>query len=170
MTKLKLIPMTLLAASCALAQLQPTTAAVDLGKAPSIDSSKVKPNAAVLRPNAVNSTPIRDTLIASEVTIAPKDYKMFESGYDYSGAEKVGISVTTLNDPNSRLTNVQFGVAFAGPGEWYVLTKVINGSDFPFMDHGGATVDVYGPGLKIAVFNKWYDARQDHADVGVRRG
>ena len=69
------------------------------------------------------------------------------------GSERVGISVTTLSDPRSRLTNVRIGVAFAAPGDWYVITDVIFCSDFFYYDHGGATVPVYGPLMKLAVSN-----------------
>ena len=92
-------------------------------------------------------------VLAREYTIAPGTTAFFECPWDLSGSERVGISVTTFSDPRSRLTNVRIGVAFAAPGEWYVVTDVILGSSFFNYDHGGATVPVYGPRMELAVSN-----------------
>src|SRR5690242_5124613 len=50
------------------------------------------------------SYPLRQVL-ATEYTIAPGATAFFEWLADLSGSERVGISVTTLSDPRSRLTN-----------------------------------------------------------------
>ena len=64
----------------------------------------------------------------------------------------MAISVTTL-DNETFLTKIRIGVAFAAYGSWYVLTDVIKGSTFVFKNHGGATVPVYGPAMKLMIFN-----------------
>jgi hypothetical protein len=92
-------------------------------------------------------------VLATEYTIAPGATAFFEWLWDLSGSERVGISVTTLSDPRSRLTNVRIGVAFAAPGDWYIVTDVILCSSFYYFDHGGATVPVYGPRMELAVSN-----------------
>jgi hypothetical protein len=92
-------------------------------------------------------------VLAAEFTIASGDTAFFAFPWDLSGSERVGISVTTLSDPRSRLSNVRIGVAFAAPGDWYIVTDVILGSSFFYFDHGGATVPVYGPLMKLAVSN-----------------
>jgi hypothetical protein len=92
-------------------------------------------------------------VLAAEFTIAPGATAYFEWLTDLSGSEHVGISVTTLTDPRSRLTNVRIGVAFAAPGEWYIVSDVILCSSFYYSDHGGVTVPVYGPRMKVVVSN-----------------
>lgn len=119
----------------------------DLGKAP-LEKAPVRRSAV----SASDSYPIRQVL-AAEYTIAPGTYTAFDWPADLSGSERVGISVTTLSDPRSRLTNVRIGVAFAAPGEYYVVTDVILGSSFFYYDHGGATVPVYGPNMRLIVSN-----------------
>jgi len=98
------------------------------------------------------STSLRQVL-ATEYTIAPGATAVFEWLWDLSGSERVGISVTTFSDPRSRLTNVRIGVAFAAPGDWYIVSDVILCSSFYYFDHGGATVPVYGPRMELAVSN-----------------
>src|SRR5262249_16299375 len=92
-------------------------------------------------------------VLAREFTIQPGATAYFEYDDYLSGSERVGISVTTASDPRSRLTNVRIGVAFAAPGDWYIVTDVILCSSFYYYDHGGATVPVYGPLMKLAVSN-----------------
>jgi hypothetical protein len=92
-------------------------------------------------------------VLAAEYIIPPGVTAFFEWLTDLSGSERVGISVTTLSDPRSSLTDVRIGVAFAAPGEWYVVSDVIWCSSFFYSDHGGATVPVYGPLMKLAVSN-----------------
>jgi hypothetical protein len=125
------------------------TGAGDLGKA---QLGKAPERRTTMSFGDWGAYPARQVL-AAEYTIAPGTTAYFAWPADLSGSERVGISVTTLSDPRSRLTNVRIGVAFAGPGEWYVLTNVILGSSFFYYDHGGATVPVYGPFLKLAVTN-----------------
>ncbi len=122
------------------------------GKAPAARSNAKDHTPATATSAAVSSTPLRE-VIASNVTIAANDSAIFEWKVDLSGADKVGISVTTLGDANSRLTKVRIGVAFAAPGDWYILSDVILCSSFYYYDHGGVTVPVYGPFMKVAVFN-----------------
>jgi hypothetical protein len=119
----------------------------DLGRAPSAK--------APARRSAVSTSDsytLRQVL-AAEYTIAPGTFATFDWPPDLSGSERVGISVTTLSDPRSRLNNVRIGVAFAAPGEYYVVTDVILGSSFFYYDHGGATVPVYGPYMRLIVSN-----------------
>jgi hypothetical protein len=116
-----------------------------LGKAPAR-------RAAVPTDDYSGSYTLRQVL-AAEYTIVPGTTAFFEWQTDLSGSEHVGISVTTLSDPRSRLTDVRIGVAFAEPGDWYIVTDVILGSSFFYYDHGGATVPVYGPFMKVAVSN-----------------
>jgi hypothetical protein len=123
-----------------------------LGKARTTAYKAQGVRAAAVGNAAVSSTTLRETL-AKNVTIAANDYAAFEWGADLSGADKVGISLTTLGDPSSRLTKVRIGVAFAAPGDWYILSDVILGSSLYFLDHGGVTVPVYGPFMKLIVFN-----------------
>jgi len=92
-------------------------------------------------------------VLAREHIIAPGTIAFFEWQADLSGSERVGISITTFSDPRSRLTNVRIGVAFAAPGDWYIVSDVILGSSFFHFDHGGATVPVYGPRMMLAVSN-----------------
>jgi hypothetical protein len=92
-------------------------------------------------------------VLGREFTVLPGYTTWFEWGTDLTGSQKVGISITTLSDVRSSLSNVRIGVAFAGPGDWYVITDVIHGSDFFYIDHGGATVSVYGPFMKLLITN-----------------
>lgn len=127
---------------------------VNLGKAPL--TSVKKPGtkfATSTTPSAVASTTLRELLIAKEVTIAAKDNAIFEAASDFTGTQTVGVSITSLSDPNTKLTNVRVGVAFAAPGDFYVLSDMIKCNTFYYQDHGGATVPVYGPLIKLLVFN-----------------
>jgi hypothetical protein len=120
-------------------------AKANFGKAPAA-------RAAVSTSEAVSPTTIRQVL-AREFTILPGTTAFFEWSADLSGADHVGISLTTLSDPQSRLTQVRIAVAFAAPGDWYILTDVILCNSFYYLDHGGATVPVYGPLMKLLVSN-----------------
>jgi len=142
------------ATSIAIAADQNQTKAGMFGKAPAKMTAMVVPfvSNGQTASAAITSTPIREVM-AKEITVAAGDHAILESNSDFSGAGKVGLAVTTLSDPKSTMTNVRFGMAWAGPGDWYVLTDVIDGSMFYYLDHGGATVPVYGPSLKVAVFN-----------------
>lgn len=140
----------LLVACVSLAVAGDQSTAGDLGKGPAkLVTVKAKSEITSL---AITSTTMRE-VIASEVTIAANGNAIFQSTLDFSGADKVGMAVTTLSDSNSTMTKVRFGVAWAAPGDWYVLTDMVLGSGFYFIDHGGATVPVYGPFLKVIVFN-----------------
>ena len=101
-------------------------------------------------PGAANSKRI---VFAREFVLLPGSTTYFEWLTDLSGAERVAISMTTLSDPAADLSQVRVGVAFASPGDWYIITDVIFGSSFFYRDHGGATVPVYGPLMKLAVSN-----------------
>jgi hypothetical protein len=124
---------------------QDQTAAGNLGKA---DFGKARTRAFA----ALSSNPMREVL-AKDITVTPGDNAMFAWNADLSGSGKVGISITSLGDPNTRLTKVRIGVAFAAPGDWYILSDMITCSSFYYYDHGGATVPVYGPYMKLIVFN-----------------
>jgi hypothetical protein len=117
----------------------------DFGRAPSA-------RAAAMSTDSSPAYGMRQVL-AREYTIMPHSIAFFDLAADLSGAKKVGISVTTASDLASRLSNVTIGVAFAAPEEYYVLTDVIFGSDFYYYDHGGATVPVYGPIMRLCVTN-----------------
>src|SRR5258706_7692423 len=93
-----------------------------LGKAPAI-------RAAVSTSESLSSSTMRQVL-ARELTIFPGTTVYLEWLTDLSGSERVGISVTTLSDPYSRLSNVRIGVAFAAPGDWYIVGDVILGGTF----------------------------------------
>jgi hypothetical protein len=125
-------------------------AAGDVGKAKAGKAPAVR--AAASSGEALSANTLREVL-AREVTIFPGTTTSFEWLSDLSGAQRVGISLTTLSDANSRLTNVRIGVAFAAPGDWYVVSDVILGSSFFYSDHGGATVPVYGPRMLVQLSN-----------------
>jgi hypothetical protein len=137
--------------SLAFAGDQPT-AALTLGKAPAKPTASAKLRQAESSAAATASNPIIETL-ATLVTIDPHSNAIFQAQSDFTGADKMGFSVTTLSDSNSKMTQVRFGVAWAAPGNWFVLTDMILGNSFYYYDHGGATVPVYAPILKIVVFN-----------------
>jgi hypothetical protein len=92
-------------------------------------------------------------VFAREFVLPPGSTTYFEWLTDLSGAERVAISMTTLSDRTASLSQVRVDVAFASPGDWYIITDVIFGSSFFYSDHGGATVPVYGPLMKLAVSN-----------------
>lgn len=123
-----------------------------LGKAPATVGQGREVKLASSANTTGASNPLRG-VIARNWTIAAGDYVVFEWPVDLSGADKVNISVTTLGDLNSRLTKVRFGVAFAAPADWYVITDMVLGSSFSLSDHGGFTVPVYGPFIKVVVYN-----------------
>jgi hypothetical protein len=122
----------------------------DLGKAPfgKVPAARIAASAS----DWGSSNNLRQVLVR-EFTIAPGASAFAEWFSDLSGSERVGISVTTASDPRSRLTNVRIGVAFAAPGEWYIVSDVILCSSFYYSDHGGVTVPVYGPRMKVVVSN-----------------
>jgi hypothetical protein len=122
----------------------------DLGKAQSGNGPARR--ASVSTSDSWGSNTLRQVL-ARDYTIAPGTTAFFEWLWDLSGSEHVGISVTTFSDPRSRLTNVRIGVAFAAPGDWYIVSDVILCSSFYYFDHGAATVPVYGPRMQLAVSN-----------------
>jgi hypothetical protein len=125
-------------------------AAGDLGKAQSGKASAGRIAASASESAASNS--LRQVL-AKEYTLPPGTTTFFEWLSDLSGSGRVGISVTTMSDPRSSLTNIRIGVAFAAPGDLYVVSDVILGNSFYYFDHGGATVPVYGPRMMLAVSN-----------------
>lgn len=125
-------------------------AAGDLGKAKLGKAPAAR--AAASTSESVSSNTMRQVL-AREYTIYPGTTAFFEWFADLSGSERVAISVATFSDPYSRLDQVRIGVAFAAPGDWYVYSDVIFGGSFYYLDHGGATVRVYGPRMKLAVSN-----------------
>jgi hypothetical protein len=125
---------------------QDQTAAGNLGKADFGKAQTIRTFA------AVTSNPMREVL-AKDVTIAAGDNAMFTWSSDLSGSDKVGISITSLGDPNTRLTKLRIGVAFAAPGDWFIMSDMVLCSSFYYYDHGGATVPVYGPFMKLALFN-----------------
>ena len=150
---MRLLSVSILVVACislAVADDQPK--AGGFGKAPAKTVTVKARTAESTSQAAITSNQIRQ-VIAKEAIIAAKDHAIFEVTADFSGADKVGLTVTTLSDSNSKLTDVRFGIAWAAPGEWYVLTDTVLGNTFYYYDHGGATVPVYGPFLKVAVFN-----------------
>jgi len=116
---------------------------VNLGKAPASRAVAAK---------EASSTSFHHVL-GREFTVLPGYITWFEWGADLTGSQKVGIAITTLSDVRSSLSNVRIGVAFAGPGNWYVITDMIHCGDFFYIDHGGATVPVYGPFMKLLIYN-----------------
>jgi hypothetical protein len=124
-------------------------AAGDLGKAP---MDKAPAARSPVSTSDSSSYTLRQVL-AREYTISPGTTAFIEWQSDLTGAQRVGISVTTLTDPRSKLTDVRIGVAFAAPGEYYTVSDVILGSSFYYSDHGAATVPVYGPRMLLSVSN-----------------
>jgi hypothetical protein len=118
---------------------------LNLGRAPAA-------RAAVTTSDASTSVTQR-AVMARELTIFPGSTQFIDWPNDLSGCTKIGISVTSLSDPRSSLESIRIGVAFAAPGDWYVISDVIFGSDFVYSDHGGATVPVYGPFMRLVVTN-----------------
>jgi len=92
-------------------------------------------------------------VLAREYTILPRSTVYFDVPADLSGSQSVGISLATFSDPRSSLANVRIGVAFAAPGDWYIISDVILGSSFYYYDHGAATVPVYGPFMRLILSN-----------------
>jgi hypothetical protein len=88
----------------------------------------------------------------SEKIVPAGDFVDIEWDADLNGSETVAISVVA--DENSKLTDIRIVVGFAGEGEWYALTDMIECKNFFFWDHGGASVPVYGPFMRIIVDNK----------------
>ena len=125
-------------------------AAGDLGKAPA--GKALASRAAASAGASTPSTTIRQVL-ARELTIFPGTTTFLDWSADLSGTERIGISITTGSDPNSRLTDLRIGVAFAAPGDWYIISDVILGNSFFYIDHGAATVPVYGPHMRLVVSN-----------------
>src|ERR1700694_669085 len=80
--------------------------ASNFGKAPaatvSVRASTAAATTQSVSNSAINSNPMRE-VIAKEITIAAKDYALFEVPLDFNGTEKVGIAVTTLSDSSSSL-------------------------------------------------------------------
>ena len=119
----------------------------DLGKA----SIKTAPRAVTSNATAAGSS-VR-SVVAVNQTIYPG--YVFDSGelaIDFSGAENVAIAISSSSD----LTSTVIGVEWAAPGDYFVLTDMVLGSDLvapnaPGM--GGGRVPVYGPALKIVVLN-----------------
>jgi len=138
----------LLCALASIAGAQERVAAGDLGK---VNLGKAPTSRALVAKDAASTSYYH--VFAREFTIPSGYTTSFEWGADLTGSQKVGISITTLTDIRSSLENVRIGVAFAGPGDWYVITDVIHGSDFFYTDHGGATVPVYGPYMKLLIIN-----------------
>jgi hypothetical protein len=123
----------------------------DLGK---LDLGRAAAARAPAPQDSVTITPtVQRAVVAREVTIFPGTTGFFDFPNDLSGCQQIGISVTSLSDPQSVLSNIRIGVAWAAPGDWYVITDVILGSDFVYTDHGGATVPVYGPFMRLVVTN-----------------
>jgi hypothetical protein len=137
------------------AQNQPKTALanVDLGKASTNEARKLKANATAVVPNAITSTTLRETLISSEVTIAPGDMKTIEANSDFTGAEKIAFSILTA-DANNKVSNIAIGIFWAAPDEWYTMTDFAMGSDIQLADSTAAfTTAVYAPYLKVVILN-----------------
>jgi hypothetical protein len=120
---------------------------LDLGKRAAQQSTK----AATTRSAAGAGGSYVRTVLAKDVVVKPKETVQFELDGDIGGAEQVVISATSLGDSN--LSKVRFVTAFAGPDEWYVASNVTSGNTFAFTDHGAITVQVAGPGVKVAVVN-----------------
>lgn len=146
----KLTYLTLVLAAAALAQDK--LPAGDFGRAPLKAPSTVTSRIEKAGANAVTSSSLRE-VIAREVVVAPGDVQIFASSFDFSGAAKVAIAVTSLSDPASTFAKIRLVTAWAAPGDWFVGSDMIFGSNFIFTDAGGATVPVYGQALKVAVFN-----------------
>lgn len=92
-------------------------------------------------------------VLAREFTLLPGTTTFFDWSADLSGSQRVGIALTTASDPRSSLTDVRIGVAFAAPGDWYIISDVILCSTFYYIDHGAVTVPVYAPLMRLVVSN-----------------
>lgn len=123
-------------------------AAGDLGKAGKAPAGR----AAISASESASPNTIRQVL-AREFTLLPGTTTLFDWSADLSGSERVGISLTTASDPTSRLTDVRIGVAFAAPGDWYIISDVILCNSFYYIDHGAVTVPVYAPLMRLVVSN-----------------
>jgi hypothetical protein len=116
-----------------------------LGKAPA-----VRPAARAQTMDAASTSKvIQETLIKSDApqTVPPNDFLFLEAKSDFTGADRVSISV--ISDTNTRPIAIM--PAWAAPGNWYVLTDY---SQFwAASNHTGLNSPVYGPFLKIGLYN-----------------
>jgi len=92
-------------------------------------------------------------VVGANFTIAASACKFFESSLDYVDASRV--SITLLSDGATDISNTRIVPFFAvDSGAYYVSNgSVIHGSDFYYIDGGGATMDVQGRYLGIRVCN-----------------
>ncbi|HLJ46339.1 MAG TPA: hypothetical protein VKU01_10045 [Bryobacteraceae bacterium] len=92
-------------------------------------------------------------VIGANFTIGASSCKFFESSLDYVDASRV--SITLLSDGATDISKTRILPFFAVfTGAYYVSNgAVIHGSDFYYIDGGGATVDVQGRYLGIRVCN-----------------
>jgi hypothetical protein len=119
----------------------------DLGQA-AVKNTK----AAITRSATSYGTSSRE-VVARDSTIQAGAFQDYgEVPIDFSGAENLAVSITA---PNSNLSGLTILIAWAGPGEYFVVTDFIKGgsSAFPSSTMGGARVPVYGSALKILVAN-----------------
>ena len=144
------IALALLTLLVATAGAQEKPAAGDVGKAEPMTAPAAR------APESTGDYPSSSTfrqVLAREYTILPRSTVYFDVPADLSGSQSVGISLATFSDPRSSLANVRIGVAFAAPGDWYIISDVILGSSFYYYDHGAATVPVYGPFMRLILSN-----------------
>lgn len=119
----------------------------DLGKAAPI-SAKGSPS----RSAASSGSGVRVT-VASNSTIQPGAFLDYgQLSPDYGGAENINVAISA-SAPNSNLSGTTILLAWAAPGEFFVVTDVIKGNSLAFQDSGGGKAPVYGSGLRILVAN-----------------
>ncbi len=92
-------------------------------------------------------------IVNANFTVSGGACKFYESALDYVDASRV--SITLLADGSTDMSNTRIMPFFAvASGAYYVSSgSVIRGSDFYYIDGGGATVDVQGRYLGIRVCN-----------------
>ena len=119
----------------------------DLGQA------AVKPTRAAITRSVTSSGTSTRQVVAKDSTIQPGAYQDYgEVPIDFSGAENLAVSISA---PDANLSGLTILIAWAGPGEYFVVTDYIKGgsSAFPSPTMGGARVPVYGSALRILVAN-----------------
>jgi hypothetical protein len=82
------------------------------------------------------------------ITIAPNNYTILQAQSDFTHADHAAIAITSLGQD---LTGLRVLPAWAAPGTYFNVTD-INGP-FAALDHGGMYTPVYGPFLKVMLFN-----------------
>lgn len=118
----------------------------DFGSARPLTSSKATERSST----AAYGSSVR-FVVATDSTIQPGSFKDYgEVPVDFGGAENVAISI---NVNTADLPGITMIIAWAGPGEYFTVADLIKSSLSAPGFVGSVRVPVYGPTLKLVVFN-----------------